>query len=183
MRILAAVAVLLLAQPGADMPKKARQHPRATAYGQGINALIQDAQTLPTAYNLAVQASGDADNWWAGQGSPTPTPATIQAQAPPGQGALAYGYYGQPTVLVSPSYLNDLNQRLMHYSGTAQGERALLAQLWTMMTHERGHNLGYGHDRGGIMDPDLGASGMPGQAYTWAATLVPSRKRKKIRRG
>lgn len=171
--LIAPLAALLLVQPGVAMAKKRVIKRAKPAYGNGTSQLVQAAYAPPTAYNLAVQAVQDADAWWANQGSPPP--AADIAVTDNMHGATtssAYGYEHSGRLEFRTSYLDNLN-RLLN-SGSLQSRRQVVAQLWGLAAHERGHNIGYEHDRGGIMDPNL--AGMPGEAYAWAAEQIPQRR-------
>lgn len=129
-------------------------------------------------YGLVQQAVGNADQWWTGQGSPPPTAhlqRVAQMPADAGQGASAYGSYNNGELEFSNDYLARTARLLENPS--LKIRRQVLAQMWGLAAHERGHNIGYGHDRGGIMNPDLPA--IPGQAYVWAAQMLPNPKLKR----
>lgn len=137
-------------------------------FGAGVGGLVNQVRSLPTALELARQAIGDADTWWAGQGRHPPA-LDLQVSAPPAgetAGAMGYGIYNSGTVDVNPQYLQNLDRIL---KGT-RGRSVALVGLWRLMAHERGHNTGLGHIPGGIMDATWAAP--PGEAYKWARSVL-----------
>jgi hypothetical protein len=156
--------------------KRIKRH----SYGQGIAALTQDAQLLPTAYNLAVQAVGNTDQWWTRQGSTPPAPqiSTVDTLSydHPGGASSAQAVYGTGQIQFRNGYLDNLNRLLMNRRTPRKAKLQLLAQLWGLSAHEVGHNLNYQHTETGIMNPDIPV--LPGAAYEWAASVLPKRARR-----
>lgn len=178
LRKLAVLTLLFtVVHSGASMAK-ARVIKRKPVYGQGISRL-PTGNTLPTAYNLATQAITDADQWWTRQGS-APPPLQLDVAASVDGEHTGYGWYGSGRMQITPTYLDGLNRALAH-SATRRGKVEALVGLWSLMAHERGHNIGYQHIPGGIMD--AGWTSPPGAAYEWAASVLPKRKVLRKKRG
>lgn len=106
-----------------------------------------------------------ADQWWIGLGSTPPCPgaAIIHVEqddpihvgwAPPG---VCDVYFAPTFVAASLGYVNSRRSVI--------GRRAVLAGMLAMAMHERGHNLGFDHDAGGIMNVNPAP---PGWAVRWA---------------
>lgn len=147
------------------------------AYGHGISQLA-NAQNLPTAYQLAQGAAGDAANWWGNQGSRPSYPLNLTVGPTPEPGKQAYGWYRTGHVNIDPSYLEYVNRVVQNPANSRQGKLNTLVNLWHLMAHEEGHNIGYPHQPSGLMAEDMGA--VPGQAYDWARTVLGPKK--KVRR-
>lgn len=127
------------------------------------------------AYGMFQQAVGNADQWWTQQGS-APPPLQIQRVTQlPGSNdtASSYAYYGTGQVDVADRYLSRVAGLLANPS--LKVRREALAQMWGLAAHERGHNLNYQDVETGIMDPNLPA--IPGQAYQWAAEMLPAKRK------
>lgn len=137
-----------------------------------------DATTLPTAYQLAEGAAGDAANWWGNQGSRPSNRLNLTVGPTPEPGKQAYGWYHTGHVDLDPSYLTYVNRVLQNPENSRQGKLNTLVNVWHLMAHEEGHNIGYAHQPSGLMAENMGA--VPGQAYDWARTVLGPKK--KIRR-
>lgn len=167
------------------MPKTKHHAIAATALAMVANqygvpakrAATSQARTLPTAYQLALRAAGDADNWWGAQGSRPSSPINLTAGPVPEAGKAAYGWYRTGHVDVDPTYLNYVNRVLQNPQNSRGGKINALVNLWHLMAHERGHNIGYAHQPSGLMAEDMGA--VPGQAYDWARSIMGRPDKKK----
>lgn len=137
--------------------------------GLGLGRRAKTNPSALTAYQLALSALGDADAWWKQQGSaPPPLQLTV---GPSVDGEHnGYGYYNSGRVVITPEYLRNV-QNTMQHSATRQGRVQLLAGVWRLMAHERGHNIGYQHAPGGLMDEAWASP--PGEAYAWASRMLP----------
>lgn len=75
-------------------------------------------------------------------------------------------------VYVTRAYLKDVKRVLR--TGTRMERRGVLRELWDVMAHERGHNLGLSHAKdNGIMDVTRCLCIAPGAATAWAMSLTP----------
>lgn len=105
----------------------------------------------PLKNNLVESALKSADEWWASKGLRT-CPATLYAYDEPGAAALARADVPGCKIYMDRTYLRtikiDLNTEYRNIHKTA------LRQLWCVMVHERGHNLGFPHLNDGIMIGD-----------------------------
>lgn len=106
----------------------------------------------------------------------------IVDQFPGGEAEKGYGYFNSGRLELKSDHLQQVVDIANNQDLTRKGRMAALAGLWNLIGHERGHNLGYDHDRGGIMDPTM--ANIPGEAYTWARSVIgapPSKIRLKRR--
>lgn len=177
-----AAAVVLLAQPGADMAKKRIKRPKPM-YGHGLNTLLDNVAPPPaqTTSNLAYSAFADADKWWEQQGA---APKPLQLKLVPvtqDREHLGFGRYGTGDVEMSNPYVQKVTDIANNRSLSRRGRVEALAGLWALSAHERGHNLGYEHQPSGVMAPDA-LMQIPGEAYTWAASMTPRKYKVRVRR-
>jgi hypothetical protein len=161
-----------------DNAGMARRHNKqalaAAALGKvasyGSAARQAKVKAAPTAYDLALSAGADADNWWASQGSRPPGPLVLNTNPVTHHGARAETTIGGTTVDVNPKLLDHVNRVLTSRRTNRHQKLDALTTLWGVMAHERGHNIGYDHG----VSPLMAAKGLgiPGASFKWARSVL-----------
>lgn len=117
----------------------------------------------------------EADKTWASWGLPPAGPAELRVyDRPTGDDAVARAAAGDNTVYITRTYRDrawsEANDRHLSQRHRIGG----LAQLYAVLTHERGHNLGLGHEPTGIMQAHNPPS--PARGFVWAANWLKQRR-------
>lgn len=132
----------------------------------------RQALVVPTGLMLASAAVADADAWWSAQGSPPPCDghALVFLDSPAETGAsfAGFAHFYACDVHFRPAFMDRTLTVLA--TGPRRAKLILLAQLWALAAHERGHNIGYGHIPGTVMQADSAV--IPGAGYSWALSLL-----------
>lgn len=128
---------------------------------------VANAADRPMNDGLVRSALNYADDWWAAEGSAPPCfrgSSAVWRTMPDYQDAAA----DDPgcTTYWNPTYVHGIRSTVAH--GRWHGKLLALLNLCAVAIHERGHNIDYGHNRGGIMG-SVGAP--PGGCYDWALPL------------
>lgn len=129
---------------------------------------------------LLYAAVDRADAWHASLGS-TPPPARIYMMDD--DEALARGDLESGKLWFDREFMRGIRGLIASRERRARLDGYLL--IFYVSAHERGHNLGWGHDAGGIMTPtSYPLSMVPAAGWDWAMQMVgPGARSAKSRKG
>lgn len=130
---------------------------------------------------LAYSALVEADKTWVSWGLPPAGPAELRVyDRPPGDTAAARAAAGDNTVYITRTYRDRVWSEANDRQRSKRRRIGGLAQFYAVLTHERGHNLGLGHESTGIMQANNPPS--PARGFVWAANWLKSRRLQITRR-
>lgn len=143
-----------------------------------MRALILTALTFLTLTSTAnagvfLNAVKEADAFWTSQGY-SQCPAQIGFYAPDGE-TLAKGDIGGCVVQFNRAYVDEVHD-LLEWAWPRMTRRQALTTLCVVAVHERGHNLGFGHVSGTVMDENVLNAPVPGRCIDWAVAATPKPK-------
>lgn len=152
LRSLACAATCLLLLPAA-----AGARPQRTVHAQ------------PTSAGLLREMLAAADEWWTAQGSQPPCAGHALVTWGTVGDYSGYASSGSCTIELSPHWWSVQYRYLTSRVSLAQRRRIAAVDLALIM-HERGHNIGYGHIPGTVMQAETPV--VPGWAWSWAARTI-----------
>lgn len=128
------------------------------------------AASQPSSIELVRAMTVAADEWWTLQGSPPPCPYRAEIRwGVAVDGYTGYAEYGSCAITLDPHWWQVQYAYLTgHASRRARIRDASYALA--LVIHERGHNLGYRHVAGTVMQAETPV--VPGWAYAWAARTI-----------
>ncbi len=141
---------------------------------------VQRANVAPASHvygdALVRAASADADRWWLEVIGRAPPSLELFVYDMDDEG-IAYGDYGTGRVWLTRHTRDYFWSFANSRYATRRERRGALAYLWSVMAHERGHNLGLPHHAEAACPSNImcGVPTIPGRARAWALTLIPKR--------
>lgn len=110
-----------------------------------------------------------ADEWWARQGSPPPCALAADVQWGSSGEFTAHAEYGTCKVVLSPFWWST-QYRYLTGDYRRRARLKVAAVDLALLIHERGHNIGYDHIPGTVMQAETPV--VPGWAFEWAAREI-----------
>jgi len=117
-------------------------------------------------------AVADADGWWVSISGRRPPALSLYIYDRDSEAAAYANAAGGVWVARSErdSWWNTATNRLVPRPDRLN----MLARVWGVMAHERGHNLGLAHGSGVMGDGSVERV-LPGRAFDWAHRMLPAR--------
>ncbi len=145
------------------------------------------AAILASAPATNVQADGmvrdalaEAGQMWEGWGYKPLPPVLRVYDEPKGSPAVARAFIGQNIILVDRSWRNQVWEWVTEPLLSVRERGLKLGVMVSVLAHEVGHTLGFGHASTGIM---RNAAETPGRCFSWATRWIKQLRRKAARMG
>jgi hypothetical protein len=134
----------------------------------------------PSTDGILWNAVAVADSFWAGHGYPATCLPQVHTYDWVEDTALARADIGGCHVWVQQRTLKNFTKVINHAAWSVTDKRYAYRDLCKIMVHERGHNLGFEHEDGSVMDGTFEDTVAPGVCWDWAVLSV--KKPKPIKR-
>lgn len=129
----------------------------------------QPMQAPPSSDTLLHDMTVAADEWWTLQGSPPPCPFAVEITWGTVGVYSEWAYYDSCVVMLSPHWWAT-QYAFVTGRRSLRTRRRTAAYDLALIMHARGHNLGYRHIPGTVMQENTPV--VPGWAFAWAYRTI-----------